>query len=147
MIILEPSIDKEKLHFSIKYSGKVEGLSEMTVWVADTRETLWIVNLNYFRGEEITYGKTPGGFTSESKGFAKQVFPKGIPAKKIPHEKQILVYVSYHYNSVFGPSTTSKFFGFQLSKDRKNVIHFREENYPTGKGPDVDRLGNTYSAE
>lgn len=123
--------------FSIKSEKKITGLGKVVVWLADSRETLWAINLNYFKGNKIEYGVLPKDSGSAGKGQVEQIFPVGETAKSVPQGELIYVYVRYNYDSFLGPAGAAYCFGF-YSKSDGNIIYLGEQKYnPKVSRPDI----------
>ena len=91
------------------------GLSSFRIWRTDTKEELWYVNLNYFRGEHLTYGEVPKSFRTFNGNLnnARQEYPPDArkPAP-LPPTATFMVELNCTYDAMFGPAGQSAFFLF-----------------------------------
>src|SRR5690349_8809058 len=86
--ILRPIWAKPKISLNLERRGQdvvfkmetknILGLGEFIVIDNDAKQLLWYVNLNYFPGPELVYGKTPPDFGTLNGNInsARQEFPK-----------------------------------------------------------------------
>jgi hypothetical protein len=102
------------IDFHLRTRG-FHGLSSFRICRTDTEEELWCVNLNYFRGEHLTYGEVPENFRTFNGGLnnARQEYPSAArkPAP-LPPSAMFLVELHCSYDAMFGPSFQSYTFLF-----------------------------------
>lgn len=101
----------------------VNGLLGLSIWQADTRELLWKVNLDYFRGKQLVYGEVPAGFTTINGGenSAEQTFPaKGLSPPPLPSKRKIYVAIEAQYDEFMAASV--RVFYFELSTDANGQV-------------------------
>ena len=90
--------DDVEFEIGLVYARSIQ---ELILTDKATHERLWWVELNYFPGPRIRYGKVPVAFITFNGqvGSASQEFPKGdVPPKALPVAKEILVQVDYDYD-------------------------------------------------
>ena len=107
------------LHFDIS-TAHVNGLLELRVWQADTKDLLWDVDLHYYPGPRITYGIVPRDFKtfSGSTSSAKQKFPalRETPRSFIPGT-QYRAAVLCQYDSMMSACVREFYFAFATDAD------------------------------
>ncbi len=108
--------------FRIQQTGG-NGLLNLTIWNAETRERLWAVALNYFPGGVITYGKVPVAFQTfrRQPSDAVQEFPmENKRPLLLPVKSRLFLSLACQYDS-FG-SASFKTFYFTLITDEQGSV-------------------------
>ena len=101
----------------------INGLLGLNMWQADTREMLWRVNLDYFRGPQLVYGHVPAGFMTINggKNSAEQIFPaKGLRPPPLPPRRKIFVAIEAQYDEFM--SASARTFYFELNTDANGRV-------------------------
>lgn len=90
--------------------GRTQGLLSLVIINETTKEIVWSINMGYFFGDEIQYGKIPQFFKTYNgvTNSAKQSFPIDSNKPK-PLEKGIKykIYVDWGYDTLFSAGSTS----------------------------------------
>jgi hypothetical protein len=103
--------------FDIATRG-INGLLGLRIWRADTRETLWDVNLNYYPGPKLAYGEVPADFETfnGAQNSARQNFPPDDQKPMtLPINSQLFVEVDCQYDHFI--SAACRCFYFLISTD------------------------------
>lgn len=116
----------------------MNGLTRLRLWRTDTKEVLWEVSLNYYRGSHLRYGDIPKGFRSFNGNLrdAKQIYPVGKQRPlALPRSTAFMVELDYQYDDFLAPSTGDAYFSF--ATDGKGAISkvTRLEQFPVDSLP------------
>lgn len=112
--------------FQIK-SSKCNGLLNLSVWSAQSRDLLWSLKLDYLKEGKISYGKVSRNFeiASVQSVRTKQRFPqKGAPPQLSNGGKYYLS-VTCQYDSLNAPSVKTFYFSFVIDS-RGEISHVQQ---------------------
>jgi hypothetical protein len=111
----------DNVEFDIRLKNSY-GLDEFIVVDRQSKERLWSVNLNYYPGHQLIYGKVPSSFRTDngSLNSATQDFPKSDqPVKALIVGKEYMVQIGFMYHEILGDSGSTWWFAFVIEPDGK----------------------------
>ena len=114
----------------------VNGLLHVVVFDRESRQTLWSVNLNYFPGPDLVYGRVPAPFTTfnGNAGTARQEFPRaGVAPRPLLPGKELLVDVHYQYDQGLSACAGSRM--FSVTPEENGAVRARDVELPPGWTP------------
>ncbi len=120
------------------YPRGINGLLGLRVWQADTKELLWDVNLNYYRGARWRYGDVPRDFETfkGARNSASQNCPdKNKKPRPLPADRRLFASVDCQYDSFMAASSRTFLFSIKTGADGSvaevsPVEYLRPDDFP-----------------
>lgn len=102
------------IDFNIQTKG-IRGLGEVWLWIEDTKQVLWRVNLNYYQGPQLKYGELPIKFKQPNGAInsAEQIVPANDEKpNQLPPGKTFFLAVTGQYDTPMAASEKTFYFSF-----------------------------------
>ncbi len=109
---------QDTVAFHIDQKGG-SGLVGLKIWDADLREMLWVLDLDYFKGDSVSYGVIPQSLRTHNGTPAKatQIFPpNGVTPKSLPKQNRLFLELICQYDSEAAASVKSFWFTFSVDE-------------------------------
>jgi len=91
----------KNLNFQFRTRG-VNGLLDILIWRADTKEPIWYENLDYYNENHLKYGEVPMNFKTFNGAInsAEQTFPtNGQKPSPLPPNIKFFLRIDYQYDT------------------------------------------------